>query len=83
MHLELGEVEKADQMLTDCLKFWEREKHPRWVAKTKLQLSKVKLARGLRAEAVTLVTEVEKGFRAVGDPMGDAEVEALLSSSGS
>lgn len=77
VYLELGDVEKADQMLTDCLKFWEREKHPRWVSKTKLQLSKVKLARGLRAEAVALVSEAEKGFGRPGDRSGMAETRSL------
>lgn len=80
VHLSLGDLAKADQMLTDCLEFWERENHPRWIARTKLQLSQVKLAKGLRAEAVALVSEAASGFRKVGDPTGLAEAEALVSS---
>ncbi len=75
VYLRLGEVEKADQMLTDCLEFWERERHPRWIARTKLQLSHVKEESGEQRLADRLRFESALGFRQIGDSIGAAEAE--------
>lgn len=75
VHLARGEVKKADQMLTDCLEYWEREAHPRWVARTKLQLSEVKAAAGEQQLANRLRAESASAFRQIGDRVGAAEAE--------
>ncbi|MCC7435377.1 MAG: hypothetical protein IT363_11890 [Methanoregulaceae archaeon] len=80
VHLRLGDIAKADQMLADCLEFWEREGYARWIARTKLQLSQVKQAKGLQAEALALMSEAASEFRKVGDPTGLAEAKALSES---
>lgn len=75
VHLRLGDLAKADQMLADCLEFWKREGHARWIARTKLQLSKVKSAAGERLLADRLRAESASAFRQIGDRVGAAEAE--------
>ncbi|MCC7434723.1 MAG: hypothetical protein IT363_08550 [Methanoregulaceae archaeon] len=73
--LDRGEFEKADQMLKDCLEYWERENHPRWVARTKLQLSRAKAAAGEHSLADRLRMESASAFRWVGDTGSAGEAE--------
>lgn len=68
-----GEAAKAEATLTECLKFWTWDGHPRWIAKTKLQLAQVKAARGDISTAIQLLKESREGYRKVEDRAGEQD----------
>lgn len=73
-----GRFEEARQELEACLEFWRKRKHPRWQATTHRQIASVLILAGDEDRAKRHATQALKLYNQVGDSLGAAEVEKLI-----
>lgn len=77
---ERGRFDKARAQLQVCLRYWQSQPHPRWIAVTQLQLGTVEAKAGNPTQARPYLTQANEGFTKVGDRAGSAEATRWLKS---
>ena len=75
---EEGATSEARIQLRRCLQYWMDEHHPRWIAKTQLQLALVELSSGDYVQARTLLKESRFSYQQIGDRWGVAQCDSHL-----
>lgn len=76
---EEGATAEARALLRRCLQYWLDEDHPRWIAKTQLQLALVDISAGDYEQASTLLRESRFSYQQLGDRWGVAQCDEYLS----
>ncbi len=78
---DLGQLDKALGVITNCLEHWKRfkgEGHPRWIARTQLQLATIHFRKGSLDKASSLIQASREIYIALKDQSGVDESEAML-----
>jgi len=74
-----GKVGAALDELRQCLRYWERQRHPRWTATTLLQIASVHQASGDARSASQAIARAKELYQQVGDKRGVEECDARVS----
>ncbi len=75
---EKGNYAQARSELNECLSYWTKRNHPRWMAQTEYQLGTVEAMAGNFQLARELLNRSKRGFEEVGDKAGSAETAAWI-----
>lgn len=66
----LGDFGRARDTLQECLSYWTKANHKRWIAKTKLQLGFIERRAGSTRSATKYLSDALLGYQSVGDAAG-------------
>lgn len=80
LEVKRGNYDIAIKRLQRALTYWESASHPRWQARTHLELARVYLAKGDENSSLGSARSAVRHYREVGDKVGEAKARSLLSS---